>query len=430
MNITVIGTGYVGLVTAVCFADLGNRVIGIDVDIEKIKKLKNGESPIYEPGLTELLKKNLREGRLTFATNSKEAIKTSDIIYIAVGTPQDEDGSADLSYLITAVRYFASVIDHKVIIVNKSTVPVGTGNYLKKILLKENVSENLFAVVSNPEFLKEGTAVSDFMYPERVVIGSEDRDAIESIARLYEPLTKNIIKTDILSAEMIKYASNGFLATKISFINEIANICDRVGANVREVAYGMGLDSRIGDKFLNAGIGYGGSCFPKDTLALIDIGKKAGYDFQILESVVRVNENQKRLFFEKVKANFTELKNKNIAIWGLAFKDNTDDIRESPALNIIPWLVEAGANIYAYDPISIENAKRLLPEEVNYINDAYDTLKDKDCLLILTDWKEFKQVDFKKMKEYLKAPTIIDGRNLYKKDDLKKLGFTYIGMGI
>ncbi|MCK5399887.1 UDP-glucose/GDP-mannose dehydrogenase family protein, partial [bacterium] len=264
MKITVIGTGYVGLITATCFAELGNHVVGVDVDVEKLKKLRNGESPIYEPGLTELLKKNIKEGRLTFTEDSKEAVKESSIIYIAVGTPQADDGSADLSYLVSAIKHFAPAIDHKVIIVNKSTVPVGTGNYVKQLLIEENISEDLFAVVSNPEFLKEGSAVNDFMYPERVVVGSDKKEAVEVIAKLYGPLTDKIIKTNILSAELIKYASNGFLATKISFINEISNICDKVGANVREVAYGMGLDTRIGGKFLNAGIGYGGSCFPKD----------------------------------------------------------------------------------------------------------------------------------------------------------------------
>ncbi len=430
MKITVIGTGYVGLITATCFAELGNHVIGVDVDIEKLKKLRNGESPIYEPGLTELLKKNIKEGRLTFTEDSKEAVKKSSIIYIAVGTPQAEDGSADLSYLVSAIKHFAPAIDHKVIIVNKSTVPVGTGNYVKQLLIEENISEDLFAVVSNPEFLKEGSAVNDFMYPERVVVGSDKKEAVEAIAKLYGPLTDKIIKTNILSAELIKYASNGFLATKISFINEISNICDKVGANVREVAYGMGLDTRIGGKFLNAGIGYGGSCFPKDTLALIDIADKLNYEFKILKKVVEVNHEQRKVYYAKVKKELGDLKGKKIAVWGLAFKDNTDDVRESPALDIIPWLLNDGAEVFAYDPIAQENAAVLLPESVNYVKDAYDTLNDADALLIITDWKEFRQVNLSEIKKRLKTPLIIDGRNMYSRNDMDENGLTYIGMGI
>ncbi|MCK4642135.1 UDP-glucose/GDP-mannose dehydrogenase family protein [bacterium] len=430
MKITVIGTGYVGLITATCFAELGNHVIGVDVDVEKLKKLRNGESPIYEPGLTELLKKNIKEGRLTFTEDSKEAVKESSIIYIAVGTPQADDGSADLSYLVSAIKHFAPAIDHKVIIVNKSTVPVGTGNYVKQLLIEENISEDLFAVVSNPEFLKEGSAVNDFMYPERVVVGSDKKEAAEVIAKLYGPLTDKIIKTNILSAELIKYASNGFLATKISFINEISNICDKVGANVREVAYGMGLDTRIGGKFLNAGIGYGGSCFPKDTLALIDIADKLNYEFKILKKVVEVNHDQRKVYYAKIKKELGDLKGKKIAVWGLAFKDNTDDVRESPALDIIPWLLNDGAEVFAYDPIAQENAAVLLPESVNYVKDAYDTLNDADALLIITDWKEFRQVNLSEIKKRLKTPLIIDGRNMYSRDDMDENGLTYIGMGI
>ncbi|MCK5224493.1 UDP-glucose/GDP-mannose dehydrogenase family protein [Candidatus Calescamantes bacterium] len=430
MKITVIGTGYVGLITATCFAELGNHVVGVDVDVEKLKKLRNGESPIYEPGLTELLKKNIKEGRLTFTEDSKEAVKESSIIYIAVGTPQADDGSADLSYLVSAIKHFAPAIDHKVIIVNKSTVPVGTGNYVKQLLIEENISEDLFAVVSNPEFLKEGSAVNDFMYPERVVVGSDKKEAVEVIAKLYGPLTDKIIKTNILSAELIKYASNGFLATKISFINEISNICDKVGANVREVAYGMGLDTRIGGKFLNAGIGYGGSCFPKDTLALIDIADKLNYEFKILKKVVEVNHEQRKVYYAKVKKELGDLKGKKIAVWGLAFKDNTDDVRESPALDIIPWLLNDGAEVFAYDPIAQENAAVLLPESVNYVKDAYDTLNDADALLIITDWKEFRQVNLSEIKKRLKTPLIIDGRNMYSRDDMDENGLTYIGMGI
>ncbi len=430
MKITVIGTGYVGLVTATCFAELGNSVYGVDVDQAKIEKLKSGESPIYEPGLNDLLKKNLKEGRLVFTINAKEAVPKTDIVYLAVGTPQDEDGSADLQYLVAAVKYFAPAIDHRIVIVNKSTVPVGTGNYVKRIMLEAGVKEELFAVVSNPEFLREGSAVADFMNTERVVIGSDDNSAIELISKLYEPLTHNIIKTDILSSEMIKYASNAFLATKISFINEIANLCDKVGANVREVAYGMGLDSRIGEKFLNAGIGYGGSCFPKDTLALIDIAKKAEYDFKILKEVVNVNKLQRKIYCDKIAFAAGGLKGKKFAVWGLAFKDNTDDMREAPSLDIVPFLIKEGAEVKCYDPIAEENARRLLPEKTLYCSDMYACLDGADALLILTDWKEFKQVNFEEIKKRLKTPLIVDGRNFYKRKEMEETGFRYIGMGI
>ncbi|MCD6577922.1 UDP-glucose/GDP-mannose dehydrogenase family protein [bacterium] len=430
MKISVIGTGYVGLVTATCFADLGNSVIGVDIDDKKINKLKNGVSPIYEQGLTELLAKNLRDGNLEFTTDIKYAVENSNIVYIAVGTPQGETGEADLSYLEAAIADISKYLDHEVIIVNKSTVPVGTGNYVKKILVEKSIDPKMFSVVSNPEFLKEGSAINDFMYPDRVVVGSDKKEALEIIADLYRPITTNIIKTDILSAEMIKYASNAFLATKISFINEISNICDRVGANVKEVAKGMGLDKRIGSKFLNAGIGYGGSCFPKDTLALIDIAKKAGYDFQILNKVVEVNKKQRNIFLEKVIGHCKTLEGKKFAVWGLAFKDNTDDMRESPSLDVIPYLLSKGAEVIAYDPIAVDNAKKLLPSNVKYGSNRYDVLNNCDALLILTDWKEFIEADFNVIGKELKGKVIIDGRNIYSKEKVEGFGIKYIGMGI
>ena len=430
MKISVIGTGYVGLVTATCFADLGNTIIGVDIDEEKIKKLRKGISPIYEQGLTELLKKNLKDKHLEFTTDIGYAVKNSDIIYIAVGTPEGENGEADLSYLESAIDSISKYLDHEIIIVNKSTVPVGTGNYVKKMLLERKIDAKMFSVVSNPEFLKEGSAINDFMNPDRVVVGSDKKRALDIIADLYKPITENIIKTDILSAEMIKYASNAFLATKISFINEIANICDRVGANVIEVSKGMGLDKRIGNKFLNAGIGYGGSCFPKDTLALIDIAKKAGYYFNILNEVVNVNKKQREIFIEKIKKEFGTLKGKKFAIWGLAFKDNTDDMREAPSLDIIPYLMEEGAEVFAYDPIAMENAKKMLPKGVNYGNNRYDILNNCDGLIILTDWKEFIEVDFKIISNKLKNKVIIDGRNLYSREKIEAFDIKYIGMGI
>ncbi len=430
MKISVIGTGYVGLVTSTCFADLGNKVIGVDIDKDKVEKLRRGISPIYEQGLTELLKKNLKEGHLEFTMDIKYAVKNSDIIYIAVGTPQGEKGEADLQYLESAIDNISKYLDHEIIIVNKSTVPVGTGNYVKKMLLDRHISPKMFSVVSNPEFLKEGSAINDFMYPDRVVVGSDKKEALETIANLYKPITSNIIKTDILSAEMIKYASNAFLATKISFINEISNICDKVGANVEEVAKGMGLDKRIGNKFLNAGIGYGGSCFPKDTLALIDIAKKAGYEFQILNKVVEVNKKQRVIYLEKVRKQCKELRGKKLAVWGLAFKDNTDDMRESPALDIIPYLLENGAEVFAYDPIATGNAKKLLPEGIKYAKDRYNVMDGCDALLILTDWKEFIEVDFNIIAEKLKGKVIIDGRNIYSREKVESFGIKYIGMGV
>ena len=430
MKISVIGTGYVGLVTCTCFADLGNKVIGVDIDKDKVEKLRRGISPIYEQGLTELLKKNLKEGHLEFTMDIKYAVKNSDIIYIAVGTPQGEKGEADLQYLESAIDNISKYLDHEIIIVNKSTVPVGTGNYVKKMLLDRHISPKMFSVVSNPEFLKEGSAINDFMYPDRVVVGSDKKEALETIANLYKPITSNIIKTDILSAEMIKYASNAFLATKISFINEISNICDKVGANVEEVAKGMGLDKRIGNKFLNAGIGYGGSCFPKDTLALIDIAKKAGYEFQILNKVVEVNKKQRVIYLEKVRKQCKELRGKKLAVWGLAFKDNTDDMRESPALDIIPYLLENGAEVFAYDPIATGNAKKLLPEGIKYAKDRYNVMDGCDALLILTDWKEFIEVDFNIIAEKLKGKVIIDGRNIYSREKVESFGIKYIGMGV
>ena len=380
--------------------------------------------------MTELLAKNLRDGNLEFTTDIKYAVENSNIVYIAVGTPQGETGEADLSYLEAAIADISKYLDHEVIIVNKSTVPVGTGNYVKKILVEKSIDPKMFSVVSNPEFLKEGSAINDFMYPDRVVVGSDKKEALEIIADLYRPITTNIIKTDILSAEMIKYASNAFLATKISFINEISNICDRVGANVKEVAKGMGLDKRIGSKFLNAGIGYGGSCFPKDTLALIDIAKKAGYDFQILNKVVEVNKKQRNIFLEKVIGHCKTLEGKKFAVWGLAFKDNTDDMRESPSLDVIPYLLSKGAEVIAYDPIAVDNAKKLLPSNVKYGSNRYDVLNNCDALLILTDWKEFIEADFNVIGKELKGKVIIDGRNIYSKEKVEGFGIKYIGMGI
>lgn len=430
MKISIIGTGYVGLVTATCFADLGNKVIAVDIDKTKVEKLRKGISPIYEQGLTELLQKNIKDAHLEFTMDIEYAVKHSNIIYIAVGTPQGDNGEANLTYLEAAIDSISKCLDHEIIIVNKSTVPVGTGNYVKKMLIDRNIDPDMFSVVSNPEFLKEGSAINDFMYPDRVVVGSDKKAALETIANLYKPITSNIIKTDILSAEMIKYASNAFLATKISFINEISNICDKVGANVKEVAKGMGLDKRIGNKFLNAGIGYGGSCFPKDTLALIDIAKKAGYEFQILKKVVEVNKKQREIFLEKIREQCKELKGKKFAIWGLAFKDNTDDMRESPALDIIPYLLDQGAEVIAYDPIATDNAKELLPANTKYGSSRYDVLDNCDALLILTDWKEFIEVDFNIISEKLQGKVIVDGRNIYSKENVESFGIKYIGMGI
>ena len=428
MKITVVGAGYVGLVTAACFSELGNEVICIDIDESKIGKLNGGIIPIFEPGLDELVKKNRKENRLNFTTDLKNSIKESEIIFICVGTPPKENGDADLSAVENVARTIAEVMDSYKVIVEKSTVPVKTGEKVEKSIKSYNIHKVDFDVVSNPEFLREGTAVNDFMHPDRIVIGCENERAKEVMGKLYAPLKSRILFTDIKSAEIIKHASNSFLATKISFINAIANICELAGADVERVAEGMGMDKRIGRSFLDAGIGYGGFCFPKDAEAFIRISEKLGYDFKLLKATQDVNYHQRKHFVKKVETALGVVKNKTIGVLGLAFKPNTDDMRFAPSIDIIQELQKDGAKIKAYDPESMERAKEIL-NYVEYCENPYDAAENADALLILTEWDEFKKMDIEKIKSLMKHNLIIDGRNIYNADDMKKEGFNYISIG-
>ncbi|MBI2541527.1 UDP-glucose/GDP-mannose dehydrogenase family protein [Candidatus Woesearchaeota archaeon] len=428
MRIAVAGAGYVGLVTAACFAELGNDVTCVDIDEEKISKLNNGVIPIYEPGLDHLVAKNRKSSNLKFTTDLKSAIKESEIIFICVGTPPKETGEADLSHVENVARAIAEAMDSYKVIVEKSTVPVETGNKVAKSIKAYNTHKVDFDVVSNPEFLREGSAVGDFMHPDRIVIGCESEKAKEIMKKLYEPLNAPILFTDIKSAEIIKHASNSFLATKISFINAIANICELAGADVEKVAEGMGLDKRIGKSFLNAGIGYGGFCFPKDAEAFIKIAEKLGYDFRLLKATQEINNFQKKNFVRKVEKALWIVKNKTIGILGLAFKPNTDDMRFAPSVDIISELQKEGAKIKAYDPEAAEKAKHIL-NGIEYCKDAYEAAKGADALVILTEWEEFKNLDLNKIKSLMRHPLIIDGRNIYNPEEPKSLGFSYISIG-
>ncbi len=436
-RIAVIGTGYVGLVSGACFAYLGHKVIGLDIDREKIERLKRGEVPIYEPGLDRILSKALKDGNIEFTTDYGYAVKNADFIFIAVGTPSREDGSADLSFVESAYRSIAEHIgdnDFKVI-VNKSTVPVGTGRWAKEFiagLLRERgvkEPEKRFEVVSNPEFLREGKAVEDFMKPDRVVVGADNREVAGFVASLYEKLQPPILITDLPTAEMIKYASNAFLATKISFINEIANVCERLGADVTVVARGMGLDHRISPHFLRAGCGFGGSCFPKDVKALIHTARSVGEEPRLLSSVIEVNERQKLRPVEKLLKHIPELRGRKVAVWGLAFKPETDDMREAPSIPIIRELLKRGAEVVAYDPVATGNAKRVFERELStgklrFASDKYEALKGADALILVTEWEEFRDVDFDK----LKGKVVIDGRNLWEPSIMREF-CTYESIG-
>ncbi|MFH1509284.1 MAG: UDP-glucose/GDP-mannose dehydrogenase family protein [bacterium] len=428
MKVTVVGTGYVGLVLGPCLASFGNQVVCVDIDKEKIEKLKKGKVPIYEPGLTELIVEEAKKGTLSFSTSLKDELAESEIVFIAVGTPSNPDGTANLKYVYQVAEDIGKNLKGYKIIATKSTVPVGTGQEIKKIIKKHYKGE--FDVVSCPEFLREGSAVQDFFEPNRIVIGAESKKAKDKIKKLFDPIDADIITTNIASSEMIKYASNAFLATKISFINEIANICEKVGADVDMVAHGMGRDDRIGRHFLHAGIGYGGSCFPKDVNALYQIAGTRGYEFNLLKAVITVNNNQRRVLFEKIKDEFKEIKGLKFGALGLAFKANTDDIRESASLEIIKLLKEAGAKVAAYDPIAEETAASALNgHEVEYTNDAYEAVKDADAVIIATEWPEFKDLDWNKIKSMLKKPYIFDGRNLLDKEKMINMGYKYFGIG-
>jgi len=435
MNICMVGTGYVGLVTGACFAEFGLRVICVDKDEAKIQALKSGVIPIYEPGLEELVKKNLREGRLTFSQELGSAVENSLAIFIAVGTPSLEDGSADLSYVEAVAEGIARHMNGYKVIVTKSTVPVGTGESLREIIGGVRQEKVDFDLVSNPEFLREGSAIEDFMRPNRVVIGAESPQAVAIMRDLYRPLyliETPFIITDIPTAEMIKYASNAFLATKVSFINEIANLCELIGADIYQVARGMGLDGRIGSKFLHPGPGFGGSCFPKDAQALSSLAQKRGYDFEIINAVLKVNTRQQRVMVEKITGMFDHLAGKTLGVLGLAFKPNTNDIRESPAITIIKDLMQSGARIRAYDPAAMEEAKKALSasgSEMTFCQDAYDTAKGCDGLILMTEWNQFRNLDLGRIREVLKQPVFIDLRNVYDPGKMAELGFRYVGVG-
>ena len=421
MNIAIVGTGYVGLVSGTCFADTGANVTCVDVDAQKIERLKNGEIPIFEPGLDELVMKNVKAGRLHFTTDLSSVLDDVQIVFSAVGTPPDEDGSADLKYVLQVARTIGQHMNHYLVVVTKSTVPVGTASKVRKAIEEELAKRGLqdleFDVASNPEFLKEGNAIKDFMSPDRVVVGVESEHAKKVLTKLYKPFLINnfrVIFMDIPSAEMTKYAANSMLATRISFMNDIANLCERVGADVNMVRAGIGADTRIGRKFLYAGCGYGGSCFPKDVKALIKTADQNGYSMEVLKAVERVNERQKSILFEKLQKAFKgeDLKGKTIAMWGLSFKPETDDMRESTALVMIHLLLEAGCTVRAYDPVAMNECKRRIGDTVTYCNDMYDATLDADALLLLTEWKEFRLPTWAVIKKAMKRPLVIDGRNI------------------
>ena len=431
MKITVVGTGYVGLVTGTCLAETGNEVLCVDIDADKVQKMKNGEVPIYEPHLDVLFERNIKADRLKFSTSLEEGLEHGDIIFLALPTPEDEDGSADLKYILGVADDIGKLIKDYKVIVDKSTVPVGTSDKVKETIAKHAKAE--FDVVSNPEFLREGFAVDDFLKPERIVVGSSSQRATKLMEKLYKPYVRSgnpIIIMDEKSAELTKYAANSFLAAKITFMNEIANFCEKVGADVDKVRIGMGTDSRIGKRFLFPGIGYGGSCFPKDVKALHKSGLDNNYHFKILDAVINVNAKQKLVLIPKIKDHFNnDLKGKNIAIWGLAFKPETDDIREAPSLYMIEELLEQGCNIKAFDPEAMPNVKRKLGDKITFADNMYDTLEQADALVISTEWSIFRTPNFNKMKDLMANHTIFDGRNLYEVKDVQNEGFKYISIG-
>jgi len=431
MKIAVIGTGYVGLVTGTCFAETGNNVICVDIDSNKVERMRNGEIPIYEPHLDVLFERNINKNRLSFTTNIEDAVKDAEIIFLALPTPPGEDGSADLSYILGVADTLGKIITNYKVIIDKSTVPVGTAEKVTAAIAKNATVD--FDVVSNPEFLREGFAVDDFLKPDRVVIGTESEKARDILEHLYKPYVRQgnpIIFMDEKSAELTKYAANSFLATKITFMNEIANFCEKVGADVDKVRIGIGSDQRIGNRFLFPGIGYGGSCFPKDVQALAKSGIEYGYNFGILDAVMSINEKQKTIIVPKIKDYFKgDLKGKKIALWGLAFKPDTDDIREAPALYIINELVKEGAEIVAYDPEAMKNVKELLGDKISFANDSYETLNNADALVIATEWQEFRTPDFDKVSKLMPNKVIFDGRNLFDTKDMHELGFYYSSIG-
>lgn len=436
MKITVVGTGYVGLVSGTCFAETGVNVDCVDVDKRKIEMLNNGHIPIYEPGLEDIYKKNVEKGRLTFTIDLEESIKDSEVVFIAVGTPPDEDGSADLRYVLGVAREVGRTIDHYTVVITKSTVPVGTSVKVHNAIqeeLEKRKEKIPFDVASNPEFLKEGSAVNDFLKPDRIIVGTESARAQKIIKKLYKPFLLNghpILFMDITSAEMTKYAANSMLATKISFINDIANLCEILGADVDSVRKGIGSDPRIGNKFIYPGTGYGGSCFPKDVKALIRTADEHGYSLDVLKAVESVNYRQKTVLLAKIMHHFKgDIKNRKIALWGLAFKPKTDDMREAPSLAIIEKLLEAGAHVVAYDPVAMEEGKRILGDKIEFAKDEYDACVDADALVLVTEWPEFRLPNYRVLQKLLKNKVIFDGRNIYDPEELAELSFTYYAIG-
>ncbi|MBD8389423.1 UDP-glucose/GDP-mannose dehydrogenase family protein [Dysgonomonas sp. BGC7] len=438
MKIAIVGTGYVGLVTGTCFAEMGTEVYCVDIDQKKIDNLKNGIIPIFEPGLDEMVERNHKAGRLQFTTDLSSILNDVDIVFSAVGTPPDEDGSADLKYVLEVARTVGKNLNKYMVVVTKSTVPVGTAKLVKQAIQEEldkrGKSDITFDVASNPEFLKEGAAITDFMQPDRVVVGVETDNAKKLMEKLYKPFTLNnyrIIYTDIPSAEMIKYAANAMLATRISFMNDIANLCEIVGADVSMVRKGIGADARIGSKFLYAGCGYGGSCFPKDVKALMKTAKKLGYNMQILEAVENVNEFQKNILFDKLMKYYNgDIKGKTIAMWGLAFKPKTDDMREAPSLVLIDKIIKAGGKVRAYDPVAMNEAMHHVGDTIVYAKDIYDATLDADAILMVTEWNEFRLPTWEVIKKTMKKPVVFDGRNIYNKQEMNDVGFDYFGIGI
>lgn len=431
MKITIIGTGYVGSVTGACLSDLGNEVICLDVDKEKIEKFSKGIIPIYEPGLSDVIKRNVREGRLKFTTDSGKAIRDSEIIFISVGTPSNDDGSVDMRYIESAAAEIGKHMNGYKVIVDKSTVPVGTADRMREIILKNQKEKHDFDLVSNPEFLREGEAIKDFMNPDRVIIGADNAKAREVMLRIYQGIErtgKPIMVTDVKSSEMIKYASNAMLATRISFMNEIARLCEKTGADIKSVSKGMGLDTRIGPRFLQAGVGYGGSCFPKDVRGLIATGRQHGVDFKVIKAVDEVNEEQKKWLIPKIVHELKDMKGSRIAVWGLAFKPKTDDMREAPSITIINKLQELGASVAAFDPEAEHVAKKIF-KGVEYARTPYEALKGCDALVIVTEWDEFRNLDMSKARSMMRKPIIFDGRNIYSPKEMKELGFAYHGIG-
>jgi UDPglucose 6-dehydrogenase len=430
MHIAVIGTGYVGLVTGACFAEFGVDVTCVDIDSEKIARLAAGEIPIYEPGLEQLVTKNIQSGRLRFTTDIKQAVEQALVIFLAVGTPPQSDGSADLSFVEAATRSVAEHMNGYKVIVTKSTVPIGTGEYLRKLISEQNASLN-FGIVSNPEFLREGAAISDFMRPDRVVLGSRDEEALAIMRDLYRPLyliEAPFVLTSLEAAELTKYAANAFLATKISFINEIANLCESIGCDVHDVARAIGMDRRIGSKFLHPGPGFGGSCFPKDTQALASVAREFGRDSMIVDAVIEVNRRQRQAMVPKIEKLVGALQGKTIAVLGLAFKPETNDMREAPAIDIIKGLLERGAKVRAYDPVAMNEASEVLPD-VTYLADEYEAVTDADALVFVTEWNQFRALDMRRVRDLMRSPRIADLRNIYEPADMRELGFEYIGVG-